>query len=335
MGSNKVEGDIVFAEVDFGGGGESINGFDQQHHQVHRKHRRKKPQEVIIETSSNSDADIVTPYQNGHYNNPNNYHNHRTRLPHRHSSFEEVDGNGEIVSGGGVDDDEEEDQLTQLKDYLSPTFQHLLIDDQRGVNNAITVAPSRTNLNDSNVFAGGRPSAINPPPSNKRHHRNNNRHHNNKHKGRSRTPDFTTHITNHRLRNGEDGSKDNSQSILNRIDLSIKKNFGAWDSDDEDDLTKKFRNGCGGDGRVSNGGKPQKIPYFIPKSVASDSDVGLMNGGDLNLPRLFKPYESEVNATRKVLNDKTYKVALSRDNEDPNSILSQAKKTLSFVSGQS
>lgn len=331
MGSNKVEGDIVFAEVDFGGGG-SVNGFEQQHHQIHRKHRRKKAQDIIIETSSNGDADIVTPYQNGHYNpNPNGYHNHRTRLPHRHSSVEAVDV-GAVVNGGrGEDDDEDDDQLTQLKDYLSPPLQHLLLDDQRGVNNAITVAPSRTNLNDSNVFAGGRPSAINPLPSNKRHHRNNNKHHNNKHKGRSRTPDFTTHTTNHRLRPGEDG-----QSILNRIDLSIKKNFGDWDND-EDDLVKKFKNGCGGVGGGGglNGGKPQKIPYFIPKSVASDSDVGMMNGGDLNLPRLFKPYESEVNTSRKVLNDKTYKVALSRDNEDPNSILSQAKKTLNFVSGQS
>lgn len=333
MGSNRVDGDMmILAEVDFGSGGGSL--VPQQ--QIHRKHRRKKVELLNgdgggggLALTSNGDADIVTPYQNGHYTNgyQNGYHQHRGKLPHRHSSF---DDNQED------DNEAEDDQVAQLQtgygDYLSPhpPLQNLLLDEhpQSSVNNAITVAPSRTNLNDSNVFAGGRPTNNLAKRPN---HRNNNRH--NRHKGRSRTPDFTT-SSNHRLRAVDEEPHD-SQSILNRIDLSIRKNFGEWDND-EGDVSKKLINGTNNPKNGVVNGKPHKVPYFIPKHVASDSDVvGLMgSGNDLNLPRLFKPYESEVATSKKVLNDKTYKVALSRDNDDPNSILSQAKKTLSYVSGQ-
>lgn len=303
MGSG--QGDIVLAEVE----SSESDSLTPSQEKVHRKHSRKKGgiideskyTTVVVRTS---DDDIVTPYRNGHYPG-------YSRLAQRYSS---VSGLEDIESG------EEDDEGTSVRiksygDYLTPPppLQRLLIEES-SVNNAITVAPSRTNLNDSNVFAGGRVSNNLP-----KRHRNNNRH-GNKHRVRSRTPDFT--VSNHRLRMRDEPHPD-SQSILNQIDLSIRKNFGDWDN--EDSASPKIV-------KPVVIGKPQRVPFFIPKNGGTELEVEAFN--DLNLPRLFKPYESEVNTSRKVLHDKTFKVAMSRDNEDPNSILSQAKKTLSFVSGQ-
>lgn len=282
----------------------------------HRKHRKKKDNLL----SNGHDADIVTPYQNGHLLQPPNAN---LNGYHKYSKDDLITAQHRGYGNRG--------------DFLSPQPHHLQSTtflDERGVhsslssvavNNAITVAPSRTNLNDSNVFAGGRPPNLKRPGG---HRANNNARHHTKHKGRSRTPDFTS------TRKSQDDLPHDSQSILNRIDLSIRKNFGDWDNEDGGDPSKKLF-----PAQPNNGIKPNKqnrTPYFIPKQMGSDSDVMVgVTRDDLNLPRLFKPYENVVTTSRQVLNDKSYKVCLSRDNADPNSILSQAKKTLSMVSGQS
>ncbi|CAL8125141.1 unnamed protein product [Orchesella dallaii] len=315
MGSSQVEDDVVLAEVDIAEESSHHNSDPHHQHKEHRKHRKKK-------VSVNNDADIVTPYQNGHYVNPsvavgNGHHNYPPHRSHRH--YED----GDIRHQNGFSNSEVD---LAGKDYLSPPPP---IADERGgaqsslssINNAITVAPSRTNLNDSNVFVGGRPPNNHLKRPNQFHR--NNRHH--KHKGRSRTPDFIS--SNHRLR--LDDEPHDSQSILNRIDLSIRKNFGDWDCDEET-VSKKVIN--------PEVPKPQNghvnRPYFIPKTVVCDTD-GIVNEDGGNLPRLFKNYDNVVTTSRQVLTDRSYKIALSKDNSDPNSILSQAKKTLSYVSGQS
>lgn len=56
-------------------------------------------------------------------------------------------------------------------------------------------------------------------------------------------------------------------------------------------------------------------------------------GGGVGLPKLFKNYDTVLKTAK--LADQSYnKIALSKDNNDPNSILSEAKRTLSRFGGQ-
>jgi len=198
------------------------------------------------------------------------------------------------------------------------------------VNNAITVAPSRTTFLEPNVYAGGR--------SHHSHHNGHRKqHHHRKHKGRSRSPD------DHGVAEDE-----GYQSILSRIDNSILKNFGDWNNLDDEgpQRTKNNRkdnrsnnqnnNNNERNNMLTNGQlRTNTVPYFIPKHVMNDLD-DLSNGFDknsnhndlLSLPRLYKGYDTVVKTSKKVLNEASHCLALSKDNSDPNSVLSEAKRTL-------
>lgn len=207
--------------------------------------------------------------------------------------------------------------------YLNPcsntvSTHSLPIPDTR--DNAITVAPSRNSLLEPNVFAGGRSS------SNNHNHHHHKKHNHRKHKGRNKSPGRNSH------------SEGGEGSILDRIDNSILKKFGDWSNVEDDG---RQRGGCGDNvfRSNSNNSKTNTLPYYFPKRMGSTDEEFSSGGGggqavNGGLPKLFKNYDSVVQNSKQVLTDKSFKIALSKDNNDPNSILSEAKRTLSRFGGQ-
>jgi len=180
------------------------------------------------------------------------------------------------------------------------------------VNNAITLAPSRNHHHhDPNVFAGGRP----PQKKHNKRHKGGHHHHNHHHKSPQQQQD--------------------EGSILTRIDHSIMSNFGDWNTVEDEPPHPKL---------VIKKSRSNHRPYYLPSEQwpnTSDHNPNVLTsdhnveGTSTSLPKLFKPYDVVVNNNLNFItnNSKVNSTPLplqgtSKDNDDPHSILSEAKRTL-------
>ena len=199
--------------------------------------------------------------------------------------------------------------ITMLDPHTNMHSSMSMLSMSTSTNNAITVAPSRKSKVELNVF-------------DTRHHK---RHHRRK---RSSTPDpghhHNNHLSNHHHhrhhnhRQPAQSKEDGLQSLLERLDNRIKHNFGDWTSAD-DDTNFEYRN----IGRVP----PPHSNNHESKGALQHGTVQHSNNVAVSLPPLYKNYQAVLKSAKGKLMDRT-SIALSKDNNDAKSILSEAKRTL-------
>ncbi|CAG7716763.1 unnamed protein product [Allacma fusca] len=263
------------------------------------KHPQKKkhtpsPVGAVLEDEDEEEEELLKLYDQEKKQSHNK--NKKKMLRRRSSLSAEIEGSFDSSKGyqNNFDNTHPSDKFMTRKDFkmLTP---HQNVHSSMSLlsmatNNAITVVPSRNSRMEPNVF---------DTRNHKRHRRR-----------RSTTPEPV---------NSRNGTESSLQSVLSKIDHRIKNKFGDWTNMD-DDVNFEYRNfGRHRDNRRGASEGPSS------NGISTHTDIP---NGSVSLPPLFKGYHAVLKSSKGKLLDKSQRIALSKDNNDPNSILSEAKRTL-------